>query len=101
MSSPFPVISNGDHVATSQDVWVSPSKQSSVPAPPLSASVPAQHVALLFDNGQCVKTLEPGRYGYWNYNRDVGFELYDLKLQTTEISGQEILTKDRVSLRSN
>ncbi|ARU59246.1 membrane protease subunit, stomatin/prohibitin [Oleiphilus messinensis] len=67
----------------------------------LNALVPDGYVGLLYENGKWIQTLKPGRYGYWLFNRDLQVQLYDLKLQMVEISGQEILTKDRVSLRVN
>lgn len=65
------------------------------------AQVPEGFVGLLFENGKRVQMLKAGRYGYWLFNRDVQVQLYDLKLQMVEVAGQEILTKDRVSLRIN
>jgi len=65
------------------------------------ALVPDGHIGLLFENGTLNKTLEPGRYGYWAFNREVQIEVFDLRLQMVDISGQEILTRDRVSLRIN
>lgn len=63
--------------------------------------VPDEHVGLLLVNGKFEKLLQPGSYGYWKYNRSVTVKLLDLRLQAIEVSGQEILTKDRVSLRVN
>lgn len=63
--------------------------------------VPDEFVGLLFVNGKFVETLEPGSYGFWKYNRSITVRQLDLRLQTAEVSGQEILTKDRVSLRIN
>jgi len=60
-----------------------------------------EHVGLLTVNGKLVKVLESGCYGYWKYNRSVVVKQMDLRLQTVDVSGQEILTKDRVSLRVN
>lgn len=65
------------------------------------ALVPDGHLGLLFDNGRLVQTLKAGRYGYWAFSRDIKIQLYDLRLQMLEVAGQEILTKDRVSLRIN
>ncbi len=45
--------------------------------------------------------MKTGSYGYWNFNRNVDVKVIDCRLQTMEVSGQEILTKDRVSLRVN
>ena len=59
------------------------------------------HTGLLLVNGKLEKLLEPGSYGFWKYQRNVVVKHIDLRLQNLEISGQEILTKDRVSLRLN
>jgi regulator of protease activity HflC (stomatin/prohibitin superfamily) len=58
-------------------------------------------MGLLNVNGKFEKLLQPGSYGYWKFNRAVAVKLLDMRLQSIEVSGQEILTKDRVSLRVN
>ena len=63
--------------------------------------VPDEHVGLLAVNGKLEQVLKPGSYGYWKYNRSIVVKLLDMRLQAIEVSGQEILTKDRVSLRIN
>ncbi|MGL6161629.1 slipin family protein [Microbulbifer sp.] len=63
--------------------------------------VPDEHLGLLTVNGKLEQQLRPGSYGFWKCNRSIGVQLVDLRLQTVEVSGQEILTKDRVSLRIN
>lgn len=65
------------------------------------AEVPDEHVGILSVNGKLEQLLQPGSYGYWKYNRSVVVKLLDMRLQAIEVSGQEILTKDRVSLRIN
>ena len=63
--------------------------------------VPRGHVGLLSVDGKLVRTLEPGFHAFFKVERDVTVELYDTRLRTLEVSGQEILTKDKVSLRIN
>ncbi len=63
--------------------------------------LPDNYVGLLKVNGKLEKQLKTGSYGYWNFNRNVDVKVIDCRLQTMEVSGQEILTKDRVSLRVN
>ncbi len=58
-------------------------------------------VGLLIVDGELHATLEPGLYGFWKFNRTVKVVHVDLRLQAMEVSGQEILTKDKVSLRAN
>ena len=67
----------------------------------LYAEVPAQHVGLLLVNGQLDRVLEPGAHALWKYGRTLQVRQVDRRLQSKEIVGQEILTKDRVSLRVN
>lgn len=67
----------------------------------LPVQVADQHVALLFVDGELVKTLKAGLYVFWKYNRKITVEQVDTRLQSMEVSGQEILTKDKVSLRVN
>ncbi|MEM1261324.1 MAG: slipin family protein [Pseudomonadota bacterium] len=64
-------------------------------------TVPAGHVGLLTVDGELVRTLKPGFHAFFKVERDVAVELYDTRLRTLEVSGQEILTKDKVSLRIN
>ncbi|MEP2601156.1 MAG: slipin family protein, partial [Paraglaciecola sp.] len=45
--------------------------------------------------------LEPGQHGFWQFNHTVELKSFDCRAQLLEISGQEILSKDRVSLRIN
>lgn len=65
------------------------------------AEVAEKFMGLLFVDGELVKTLGPGLYGYWKFNRSIKVEQVDTRLTEMEVSGQEILTKDKVSLRVN
>ena len=57
--------------------------------------------ALLYFDGVFQKLLGEGRYFFWNYNVKVTAQKVDVRLQQLDISGQEILTLDKVSLRIN
>ncbi len=63
--------------------------------------VAEKSVGLLFVDGELVKTLEAGLYAFWKFNRNLKVEQVDTRLQAMEVGGQEILTKDKVSLRVN
>lgn len=63
--------------------------------------VPEANVGLLFIDGKRTLMLDPGLYGFWRFGRDVRVEFVDLRLQVLDVAGQEILTKDKVSLRVN
>ncbi|MEO1043852.1 MAG: slipin family protein [Pseudomonadota bacterium] len=57
--------------------------------------------ALVSIDGQLADTLAPGVYGYWTPGRKVIARQIDLARQSLDVAGQEILTRDRVTLRVN
>lgn len=63
--------------------------------------VPDTSGALLIVDGQFRKVLEPGLHVFWKFQRSVKFETVDRRVQALEVSGQDILTRDKVSLRIN
>ena len=63
--------------------------------------VPDTAMGLLIVDGELRAVLKPGLSAYWKYQRVLRVELVDLRLQTMEVAGQEILTRDKVSLRVN
>jgi regulator of protease activity HflC (stomatin/prohibitin superfamily) len=66
----------------------------------LAETVVENHEAgLLFVEGRLVERLAPGRHAYWTVDRKVEVKRVDLRPQLLEITAQEMLTKDRVSLR--
>ena len=65
------------------------------------AEVPDTAVGLLIVDGELREVLKPGVTAYWKYQRNVRVELAELRLQAMEVAGQEILTRDKVSLRLN
>lgn len=56
---------------------------------------------LLYFDSQFEKRLEQGTYYFWNYGKEVSCKIFNLKTQQLEISGQEILTADKVGVRLN
>ena len=66
-----------------------------------SRTIPVGHIGLLYVDGDLTRTLTPGFHAFYAVERGVNVELYDTRVQTLEVSGQEILTKDKVSLRIN
>jgi regulator of protease activity HflC (stomatin/prohibitin superfamily) len=81
---------------------VSKSTQSSVLSKGLYVKeITNKQVGLLFIDGQFDKVLKAGKYGFWNYNKSVAIQVVDTRAQFMEVSGQEILTKDKVSIRIN
>jgi len=63
--------------------------------------VPAESAGLVFVDGQLLDTLGPGAYAFWNFQKNVSAEVIELRVQSVDVSGQELLTRDRVSLRVN
>jgi regulator of protease activity HflC (stomatin/prohibitin superfamily) len=62
----------------------------------------AEHSAgVLSVDGKLERLLPPGSYAFWKFNRNVSVEAFDLRLQAVEVTGQDILTRDKVSLRLN
>ncbi|HFA47451.1 MAG TPA: slipin family protein [Bacteroidetes bacterium] len=56
---------------------------------------------LLYVDGKYIKRLTPGDYYFWKNDKTVAVLKADLRQQLMEISGQEILTKDKAAVRIN
>ena len=67
----------------------------------VTVDVPVESAGLLFVDGKLVRTLAPGAWAFWNFQRNVAAEVVELRVQSLEVSGQELLTRDKVSLRVN
>ena len=67
----------------------------------LQVLVPEHAAGLLVVDGAVAGRLAPGAHAFWRYNREVAVEVVDLRLQSVEVSGQDILTRDKVPLRVN
>ncbi len=67
----------------------------------VAVEVPAESMGLVFVDGTLARTLAPGAYAFWNFRKNVAAEVFDLRVQSVEVSGQELLTRDKVSLRVN
>ncbi|MDH5240718.1 MAG: slipin family protein [Gammaproteobacteria bacterium] len=63
--------------------------------------VPDGHVGLLYVDGELKRSLAPGFHAFFAVERGVSIDLFDTRVQTLEVTGQEILTKDKVALRIN
>jgi regulator of protease activity HflC (stomatin/prohibitin superfamily) len=63
--------------------------------------VVSDHVGLLYRDGVLVKQLKPGRYAFVKALHRVDVAAIDLRLQVLEVTGQELLTKDRIGVRAN
>ncbi|MGA0611273.1 slipin family protein [Caldimonas sp. KR1-144] len=67
----------------------------------LQVQVPQSGAGVLSVDGKAERVLASGSYAFWKFNRNVSVELVDLRLQAVEVTGQEILTRDKVGLRLN
>ena len=67
----------------------------------LQVQVPEHGAGILWVDGKVSRLLAPGSYAFWKFNRNVAVEAVDLRLQALEVTGQEILTRDKVALRLN
>lgn len=67
----------------------------------LLVQVPDPGAGILYVDGKVVRRLPPGAYGFWRFSHNLAVEVLDLRVQAMEVTGQEILTRDKVSLRLN
>ena len=63
--------------------------------------VPAHHEVLVLRDGQLVARLDRGPYVYWKTSRAMDVVSVDRREQTSDVAGQEIMTRDKVTLRVN
>ncbi|MCA3561067.1 MAG: slipin family protein [Aestuariivirga sp.] len=56
---------------------------------------------LLFIDGAFIRALEPGLHSFWNTGRTVNVKIVDTREHAMEVTGQEVLTRDKVSIRVN
>ncbi len=64
-------------------------------------TVERDRLGVLFQDGAYVQTLPPGLYAFWKGAADARVVDVDLRETTADISGQEIMTADKVTLRLN
>src|SRR6478735_3750618 len=57
--------------------------------------------AIMFVEGKFEKKLEPGLYYFWKNPTTISVSKADMRLQQLEVSGQELLTRDKAALRIN
>ncbi len=63
--------------------------------------VPRDRVGVLFVEGRYVETLAPGEYAFWKGPAEAKVVEVDLRETMVDVSGQEIMTADKVTLRIN
>ncbi|MEZ6189439.1 MAG: SPFH domain-containing protein, partial [Planctomycetota bacterium] len=64
-------------------------------------TVPPGHRGLLYVEQVLRRELAPGRYALWRGVHDTTATVIDQRTQTLDLSGQEVLTADKVTLRIN
>ena len=90
-----------DGLALPRDVFARLRQLGALSKVAVAADVPAESIGMLFVDGSLASTLAPGAYAFWNFQKNVAVEVVDLRVQALEVSGQELLTRDKVSLRVN
>lgn len=63
--------------------------------------VPEGHKCVYFKDGRYVETLSAGRHLFWTGTAVNRFFTVDLREKILDVSGQEIMTSDKVTLRIN
>ena len=56
---------------------------------------------LVYLDGRLIRELGAGTYGFWNVLSVPRIDVLDARRQTMEVPGQEILTRDKVTVRVN
>ena len=59
------------------------------------------HAGVLFEDGRYIDVLQPGRYAFWKGIAEARVVPMDLREKMLDISGQDIMTADKVTLRLN
>jgi regulator of protease activity HflC (stomatin/prohibitin superfamily) len=59
------------------------------------------HVGVLFIDGAYVETLPPGLYAFWKGQSDSRVVEVDTRETMVDVSGQDVMTADKVTLRLN
>ncbi|MGB0372816.1 MAG: slipin family protein [Opitutales bacterium] len=58
-------------------------------------------IGVLYTDGAFDQVLKPGRYAFWKNVRKTRIYQYDLREKVLDVTGQEIMTADKVTLRLN
>ncbi|WP_379144063.1 slipin family protein [Paenibacillus sp. sgz500992] len=66
-----------------------------------SFEVAAHEIGILYFNNMLQRELPPGKYDFWRGPVKVAVKTVDLRQQQMDMTGQEMLTEDKVSLRLN
>jgi hypothetical protein len=64
-------------------------------------SVEDGQAGLLYVDGAFVRLIKPGVHAFWSVGRTVNVKIVDTRQHALDVTGQEVLTRDKVSLRVN
>ncbi len=64
-------------------------------------TVNRDHVGVLFIDGRYIETLAPGQYAFWKGASEARVVEVDMRETMIDVSGQDIMTADKVTLRLN
>ncbi|HVJ80270.1 MAG TPA: slipin family protein [Planctomycetia bacterium] len=64
-------------------------------------TVEANHVGVLFEDGKIAATLPAGRHAFWRNVAAVKVAPVDLRESVVDVTGQDVMTADKVTLRLN
>ncbi len=64
-------------------------------------SIDQGYEGVVFKDGVCSEILSPGRYMFWKNMGKIQFHHVDRRESVLDVSGQEIMTADKVTLRMN
>jgi hypothetical protein len=67
----------------------------------VETTAPEGFVQLRFVDGKLDTVLPPGRHAAWNVAHKVTFSALEVRERLIHLAGQEVMTRDRVSLRLN
>lgn len=67
----------------------------------VDCTVPSSHKGLLYYNREFQRELKPGKYYFWQSSIEILVPIFDLRQQQLDMTGQEVMTKDKVTLRLN
>jgi len=59
------------------------------------------HAGVYFKDGEYVETLKPGAYAFWKDVAKVVVHVRDMRESVLDVTGQDIITQDKVTLRVN
>lgn len=95
------VMALGDEPRVPADVQQRLGQLGVLPRVAVISTVPSESVGLLFIDGTLRQTLDAGLHAFWNFNGNVSVERVELRARSLDVSGQELLSRDKVTLRVN